>query len=145
MYTSDSDGVAAIDIDMTDFSMTETRPVAFRTVVVHATDTAARIGCGVIDNGASSASYDSTTPPPSPAPTASPSASSGGEKSKPSGLADGDMYLLITFGSLFAIVGVSAVILAKCGCAKVQVSKKEEAGSNVELPAGSTEAANPLA
>ena len=48
MYTSDSDGVAAIDIDMTDFSMTETRPVAFRTVVVHATDTAARIGCGVI-------------------------------------------------------------------------------------------------
>jgi len=52
--------------------MTETRPVALRTVVVHATDSG-RVGCGVIDND-SSFSYDSATPSASPAPTASLSA-----------------------------------------------------------------------
>ena len=45
-YDSDSAGAASLSIPMTDFTMTETRPVALRTVVVHATDV--RSGCGVI-------------------------------------------------------------------------------------------------
>ena len=47
-YASSSDGSAEVSLSLADFTMTETRAVAFRTVVVHSSS-GSRTGCGVID------------------------------------------------------------------------------------------------
>ena len=45
-YNSDANGVATIDLAMSDFSLYKTRPVYGRAIVVHSAT--ARVGCGVI-------------------------------------------------------------------------------------------------
>jgi Cu/Zn superoxide dismutase len=47
-YTSDANGVASLSLDVDDYSLQGTNPVAGRTVVFHDA-TGARIGCGVIE------------------------------------------------------------------------------------------------